>query len=133
MKEAGYVYIFTNPSFREDWLKIGKSSRPVNVRPKELDNTPVSLPFEIIATLQAVKYGKVEKLLHKTIDKLTDLRIRQNREFYKRSQFVKKFHPVEKQVPSGAYQGDAYFEYKGVKLTSLRGRKKWNQIQKKDN
>ncbi|MDD6508008.1 MAG: GIY-YIG nuclease family protein, partial [Bacteroidales bacterium] len=22
----GYVYILTNPSFREDWVKIGKSS-----------------------------------------------------------------------------------------------------------
>ena len=25
-KEPGYVYILTNPSFREDWLKISKSS-----------------------------------------------------------------------------------------------------------
>ena len=30
-KEPGYVYILTNPSFREDWVKIGKSSRPVDV------------------------------------------------------------------------------------------------------
>ena len=42
-KEPGYVYILTNPSFREDWLKIGKSSRPVDVRSKELDNTAVPL------------------------------------------------------------------------------------------
>ena len=27
-KEPGYVYILTNPSFREDWVKIGKSARP---------------------------------------------------------------------------------------------------------
>ena len=40
-KEPGYVYILTNPSFREDWVKIGKSSRPVDVRSKELDNTAV--------------------------------------------------------------------------------------------
>ena len=38
-KEPGYVYILTNPSFREDWVKIGKSSRPVDVRSKELDDT----------------------------------------------------------------------------------------------
>ena len=25
-KEPGYVYILTNPSFREDWLKIGRRS-----------------------------------------------------------------------------------------------------------
>lgn len=82
MKGPGFVYILTNPSFREDWVKIGKSSRPVNVRSKELDNTAVPLPFEIFATLQTVKYDKVEKLVHKTIDRLTDLRIRQNREFF---------------------------------------------------
>lgn len=82
MKDPGFVYILTNPSFREDWVKIGKSSRPVNIRSKELDNTAVPLPFEIFATLQTVKYDKVEKLVHKTIDRLTDLRIRQNREFF---------------------------------------------------
>lgn len=78
----GYVYILTNPSFREDWGKIGKSSRPVDVRSKELDNTAVPLPFEIYATLKTAKYDKVEKQIHKQIDRLTDLRIRQNREFF---------------------------------------------------
>lgn len=78
----GYVYILTNPSFREDWVKIGKSSRPVDIRSKELDNTAVPLPFEIFATMQTSKYNEVEKLIHKTIDRLTDLRIRQNREFF---------------------------------------------------
>ena len=82
MKEAGYVYILTNPSFKEDWVKIGKSSRPVDIRSKELDNTAVPLPFEIYATLKTTKYEQVEKLIHKTIDRLTDLRIRQNREFF---------------------------------------------------
>ena len=82
MKEAGYVYILTNPSFKEDWVKIGKSSRPVDIRSKELDNTAVPLPFEIYATLKTVKYSEVERAVHQTIDSLTDLRIRQNREFF---------------------------------------------------
>lgn len=72
----------TNPSFRADWVKIGKSSRPVDVRSKELDNTAVPLPFEIYATLRTCKYSEVEKQIHKQIDRLTDLRIRQNREFF---------------------------------------------------
>ena len=80
--EPGYVYILTNPSFREDWVKIGKSSRPVDIRSKELDNTAVPLPFEIFATLKTVKYDIVEKKIHKAIDRLTDLRIRQNCEFF---------------------------------------------------
>lgn len=81
-KEQGYVYILTNPSFKEDWVKIGKSTRPVDVRSKELDNTAVPLPFEIFATMKTCKYNEVEKMVHKMIDRLTDLRIRQNREFF---------------------------------------------------
>ena len=80
--EAGYVYILTNPSFREDWVKIGKSTRPVDIRSKELDNTAVPLPFEIFATIKTVKYNEVERLVHKLIDSLTNFRIRQNREFF---------------------------------------------------
>lgn len=81
-KDPGYVYILTNPSFKEDWVKIGKSARPVDVRSKELDNTAVPLPFEIYATMQTVKYSEIERIVHKQIDRLTDLRIRQNREFF---------------------------------------------------
>ena len=81
-KEKGFVYILTNKSFRDDWVKIGKSSRPVDVRSKELDNTAVPLPFDIFATMQTVKYAEIEKIIHKQIDRLTDLRIRQNREFF---------------------------------------------------
>jgi hypothetical protein len=81
-KEKGYVYILINPSFREDWVKIGKSARTVDVRSKELDNTAVPLPFEIYATLKTAKYNEVEKQIHRQIDLLTDLRIRQNREFF---------------------------------------------------
>ena len=62
-KSQGYVYILTNPSFKEDWVKIGKSSRPVDVRSKELDNTAVPLPFEIFATMKTVKFNEVEKLV----------------------------------------------------------------------
>ena len=79
---TGFVYILTNPAFREDWIKIGRSSRRVDVRSKELDNTAVPLPFQIFATLQTSKYIEVEKLIHSMIDGLTSLRIRTNREFF---------------------------------------------------
>lgn len=81
-KEPGYVYILTNPSFREDWVKIGKSSRPVDVRSKELDNTAVPLPFEVFATMKTAKYNEAEKLVHRYIERFTNLRIRNNREFF---------------------------------------------------
>ena len=82
-KEYGYVYILTNPSFREDWIKIGKSCRPVNIRSKELDNTAVPLPFEIYATLKTKDFDKIESFIHKQIDLINpDMRIRKGREFF---------------------------------------------------
>lgn len=82
MKGPGFVYILTNPSFREDWVKIGRSSRPVDVRSKELDNTAVPLPFEIFATMKTEKYVEAEKLIHRYIERFSNLRIRNNREFF---------------------------------------------------
>ena len=81
--DSGYVYILTNPSFRKDWVKIGMTERPVNIRSKELDNTAVPLPFEIYATLKTKHRRKVENLLHGMIDDLDpNRRIRKSREFF---------------------------------------------------
>jgi hypothetical protein len=82
-KTKGYVYILTNPSFKDDWVKIGKSARAVNVRSKELDNTAVPLPFSIFATLETAKYNEAEKFIHRMIDIVApDIRIRKGREFF---------------------------------------------------
>lgn len=59
--QYGYVYIFTNPSFREDWIKIGKTT-DVEVRLKTLDTTALPLPFEKYATLKTIKYEKAENM-----------------------------------------------------------------------
>ena len=80
-KQPGFVYIFTNDSFRDDWVKIGKTT-DLKGRLKTLFNTSLPLPFKIYATIQTTKYEKVEKIIHKQIDRLTDLRINQNREFF---------------------------------------------------
>lgn len=80
---SGYVYILTNPSFRDNWVKIGKSSRPVDVRSKELDNTAVPLPFEIYAVLKTEKYAEAEIQIHHMIDLVNpSVRIRKGREFF---------------------------------------------------
>lgn len=80
--DKGYVYVLTNPSFKEDWVKIGRSRRIPDVRSKELFNTAVPLPYEIYATLKTEKYIIAEKMIHRSIDRLTDLRINKNREFF---------------------------------------------------
>ena len=96
----GYVYILTNPSFREDWIKIGKSSRPVNVRSKELDNTAVPLPFEIYATIKTASFNKVESMLHKILEG-AHVRIRSNREFFnvKPEDALRAFYDIAELLP----------------------------------
>jgi len=79
----GYVYVLTNESFREDWVKIGYSSRVPDVRSQELDNTAVPLPYEVYATLKTKKYREAESLIHSFIHRLNPtLRIRKSREFF---------------------------------------------------
>ena len=110
-KEPGYVYILTNPSFREDWVKIGKSSRPVDVRSKELDNTAVPLPFEIFATMKTVKYNEVEKMLKirlgehkgdpkfkKFADKLDELRERMEQNLISSIDFLKQLLQMAREL-----------------------------------
>lgn len=80
--EKGYVYVLTNPSFKEDWVKIGKSLREPEVRGKELYNTAVPLPYEIYATLKTSKFNEAEKNIHRSIDRISKLRIAANREFF---------------------------------------------------
>ena len=81
--KTGYVYVLTNPSFKEDWVKIGKSMKPPNMRSKELDNTAVPLPYEVYATLETAKYNEAECSIHELIEKIhPKLRIRKNREFF---------------------------------------------------
>lgn len=55
IKELGYVYILTNPSFREDWVKIGKTTN-MEKRLKTLNSTAFLLPFKVYATIKTSKY-----------------------------------------------------------------------------
>jgi hypothetical protein len=78
----GYVYILTNPAFKDNWVKIGMTSKTPDARAADLDNTSVPIPYEVYATLKTSKYKEAEKFIHRMIDRLTDLRIRPNREFF---------------------------------------------------
>lgn len=80
-KETGYVYILTNPSFREDWVKIGKTTN-MEERLRTLYNTFLPLPFEVYATMKTSKYNEAEKLVHHYIERFTNLRIEKKREFF---------------------------------------------------
>ena len=94
-KEPGYVYILTNPSFREDWVKIGKTIN-MEERLRTLYNTSLPLPFEVFATMKTSKYNEAEKLVHHYIERFTNLRIEKKREFFnvKPEEALDIFHEV---------------------------------------
>lgn len=82
MPEKGYVYILTNPSFKDNWIKIGKSYKLPQIRGKELDNTSIPLPFEVYAAIHTSKFNEVETMIHGIIDCVSKLRINKKREFF---------------------------------------------------
>lgn len=79
--KIGYVYIFTNPSM-PDYIKIGYTNN-LKRRLNDLDTTGVAMPFEPYFTVRTEKYEILEKVIHRELDKLTDSRVRKNREFFK--------------------------------------------------
>ena len=81
--DIGYVYIFTNESFREGWVKIGKT-KDVKKRLTQLDNTSCPYPFDVYATLKTSRYDDAEEFVHDFISHFNQsLRIRPNREYFK--------------------------------------------------
>lgn len=97
MRTKGFVYILTNPSFKEDYIKIGQTTN-LEKRIKSLSSTSsVPTPFEKYATLETVKYKEVEHLMHKMIDGVTNLRINKKREFFeiKPSVALDMFHCIK--------------------------------------
>jgi len=81
-EKSGYVYILTNPAFKEDWVKIGKTSGTVEKRMEELFTTALPTRFELYAWCKTTKYNELEKQAHHILDKLTDSRIDDKREFF---------------------------------------------------
>ena len=80
--KKGYVYILTNPAFKEDWVKIGKTAGTVEKRMDELFTTALPTRFELYAWCRTTKFNELEKQAHHILDKLTDSRIDDKREFF---------------------------------------------------
>lgn len=82
MNEKGYVYILVNPSFREDWVKIGRTE-DIDRRIKDLSSkTCLPYPFTLYAWCRTIKYKELEAQIHKFLDKYRQLKIVPNREFF---------------------------------------------------
>jgi hypothetical protein len=80
--KKGYVYILTNPSFQEDWIKIGQAE-DLEQRIKTLSNkTCLPFAFQEYASCKTAKYKELEKHLHVLMTELGKIRVTPNREFF---------------------------------------------------
>lgn len=79
--QKGFVYILTNPSYKDNIIKIGFTINLKN-RLGQLDKTGVPTPFDPYMTVETAKYKQLESVIHRELDKLTDFRTRANREFF---------------------------------------------------
>ena len=78
----GYIYIMTNPGFKENLVKIGYSKNPEQRRKELSRSSGTPAEYEIYATY-AVQQKLSDKSLHKLIDTINpDLRLSKNKEFY---------------------------------------------------
>jgi len=79
--QKGFVYILTNPSYKDNIIKIGYT---INLKSRlaQLDRTGVPMPFEPYMTVETSKYKTLENVIHRELDKLTNFRTRENREFF---------------------------------------------------
>ncbi|MDG1097665.1 MAG: GIY-YIG nuclease family protein, partial [Methylophilaceae bacterium] len=77
--QYGYIYVMSNPSFRNNLLKIGQSSKnPFEFRKNELFTTGVPLPFSVEYYASIQDFARVERNIHK---RLQEWRVNKNREF----------------------------------------------------
>jgi hypothetical protein len=82
MSNKGFVYILTNDSFKEDYIKIGITERDPYSRARDLSGTGVPTPFDVYAYIKTEKYKETEKLVHHIIDLISDKRVNKKREFF---------------------------------------------------
>lgn len=75
----GVIYILMNGAM-PGYIKIGKTTSPVEKRMKELDTSGVPLPFECFYAAKVADIDHVEKSLH---DAFADHRVRPKREFFR--------------------------------------------------
>ncbi|MGC1395599.1 MAG: GIY-YIG nuclease family protein [Coleofasciculaceae cyanobacterium] len=76
---SGYLYILSNPAFKDNLLKIGYTERNVSTRAKELYQTGVPDRFNIVYAEDVENPVEIEKIIH---NKLADFRYNKNREFF---------------------------------------------------
>ena len=77
-RNVGFIYIFSNPSFKDEMIKIGQTAE-VYKRKSELNSTGVPTPFKTEYFAEINNYEVIEKKVHKI---LRQYRVNKDREFF---------------------------------------------------
>jgi polyhydroxyalkanoate synthesis regulator phasin len=80
MMSEGYVYIMTNPSLQDDYLKIGRTEEDPQARAEQLSTTTaVAGPYRVVFSEVVPDCEEAERRVH---EKLDDVRVNEGREFF---------------------------------------------------
>src|SRR5687768_922792 len=79
---SGYLYVLQNRAFGANVLKIGLTTRPPDVRAREIyaGSTGVPLPFQVAVAYSVADCARAEKLAH---SRLKVYRLNKRREFFR--------------------------------------------------
>ena len=95
MSQYGLIYIITNKKQGKNTFKVGKTSKSIDERLKQLNSeTGLLGKFEVFATFVVDDIDKAEKECHKN---LKDFRIQNNREFFE-VDFINILFSVRKSI-----------------------------------
>lgn len=99
--------------------KEGNETKPAKATTRRKPSAPfkfsmIEMPVGTIITFKPTGV---------TVKVTSDNTIEYQRVTYSLSGFCKKFMPEDKQIPTGQYQGPAYFEYQGKTLKRIRKEK----------
>jgi hypothetical protein len=76
----GYVYILDNPALSSELLKIGKTTKDVELRARGLSTTGLPEDFRVLYFIEVPDCHLAEAIVHK---RLANHRARSNREFFR--------------------------------------------------
>ena len=77
--KKGFVYVISNPCYREGIFKIGLTTNEVDIRKKQLFTTGVPTPFHTCMVIETEDCHELEKSLH---DQFRSVRINDRREWF---------------------------------------------------
>lgn len=76
----GYIYILDNPALSSELLKIGKTTKDVELRARGLSTTGLPEEFRVLHFVQVPDCHLAEAIVHK---RLAEHRVKSNREFFR--------------------------------------------------